>query len=439
MPGSLFALNGAPLVIAAERTVLLSSEPPGATLDGQFLSRVIHVEARGRLELRHIHLMSGRAFQAISQKHGGGGIRTGDEAVLTLTNVRITDCAAISGNEPNFGGAILLSRNSTSIFRQVAFVRCFSSADYFTGGSAGAVMLQWSSVDMIGVSFISCFSIGLDGAGRGQGVVTFGGGEYRLTDVSWSNCSAGQQGGGCQIQQGAEVSMIGVSFSGCNAGSYGGAVAMTSGNDAGLFRVTIRDSIFSDCHANAVSAQGGACFVDTTGELRLSSTVVRRCSAKLGGGVSSVGLVIFMNGTRFIDCSASGGGNSLHISSGVATYVLPAPPAYWVPAQLCEVYRESCAAAGAGPDCLARESTCKQIAMQNVPGCQPVTINQPCDWVSLPWLIGLLVQTLPHGEVDDDFPMPCAAGLQGSKEPGFQASASCAGPCQVSVQPVRAL
>ena len=85
---------------------------------------------------------------------------------------------------------------------------------------------------------------------------------------------------------------------------------------------------------------------------------------------------------------ASTEGANLYLDAGsTTTYVLPAPPGYWVPATKCEVWREAC---GKGDsqgdvDCRAAAESCKENPDDNVNSCspygtcKPATFNQPCD------------------------------------------------------------
>ena len=46
-----------------------------------------------------------------------------------------------------------------------------------------------------------------------------------------------------------------------------------------------------------------------------------------------------------------------------------------------------------------------------------------------PELLGELVEALPIGSIDGDYPRPCAAGLLGSNVSSLQVSSVCAGLC----------
>ena len=87
-------------------------------------------------------------------------------------------------------------------------------------------------------------------------------------------------------------------------------------------------------------------------------------------------------------------GASMYLCAGSTTYVLPAPPGYWVPAIFCDV-------------------------------------TQPCNWRENPGLLGKTVYALPLGSHDLDYPFACGAGLLGGNGSlaDEQTSAKCAGLC----------
>ena len=135
-------------------------------------------------------------------------------------------------------------------------------------------------------------------------------------------------------------------------------------------------------------------------------------------------------------------GSNLYLGAGsTTTYVLPAPPGYWVPATKCEIWREACPSGGTqGRFCRAAAASCKINLVDNVnncnvtsssSSCQPTTFNQPCDWQNSPALLGETVYVLPLGPHDLDYPFVCAAGVLGSNGSltSQQTSAICAGLC----------
>ena len=95
------------------------------------------------------------------------------------------------------------------------------------------------------------------------------------------------------------------------------------------------------------------------------------------------------------DTESTKHGANMYLGAGsTTTYVLPAPPGYWVPAIICDR-------------------------------------TQPCAWRENPGLLGKRVYTLPLGSHDLDYPFACGIGLLGGNGSlaGEQTSATCAGFC----------
>ena len=170
-------------------------------------------------------------------------------------------------------------------------------------------------------------------------------------------------------------------------------------------------------------------------------TTPARCSFWQGGGVFVSGTALTMTTSRLMANRATEEGANLYLDAGsTTTYVLPAPPGYWVPATKCEVWREACPSSGSGaPQCQAAAESCKGNRHDSVDSCkvasssscQPTTFNQPCDWQNNPTLLGKTVYVLPLGPHDLDYPFACAAGVLGGNGTltSQQTSAACAGLC----------
>ena len=137
-------------------------------------------------------------------------------------------------------------------------------------------------------------------------------------------------------------------------------------------------------------------------------------------------------------------GANLYLGAGSTTsYVLPAPPGYWVPAIKCEVWRQACKRTKPGTDeeydaCNEAEEGCKMNPTDNINNynvtssfCPSTTFNQPCDWQNNPALLGKTVYVLPLGSHDQDYPFSCAAGILGGdgSRSSEQTNATCAGLC----------
>ena len=52
-----------------------------------------------------------------------------------------------------------------------------------------------------------------------------------------------------------------------------------------------------------------------------------------------------------------------------------------------------------------------------------------CDWRAAPTLLGQMLQILPQGATEEDYPFACTAGLLGSSSASDQASFMCGGLC----------
>ena len=83
---TLFDLGGASLVVPAGSNVTLSGEGRGATLDGEWLSRIF--EVHGNLTLSQLHLTRGRSPPGVVASMSGGGAI----AVAAGGSLRLLDC-----------------------------------------------------------------------------------------------------------------------------------------------------------------------------------------------------------------------------------------------------------------------------------------------------------------------------------------------------------
>eukprot|EP00964_Phaeocystis_antarctica_P009335 scaffold5059_cov72-Phaeocystis_antarctica.AAC.4 len=155
-----------------------------------------------------------------------------------------------------------------------------------------------------------------------------------------------------------------------------------------------------------------------------------------GGGVHVTGTLTMATSTLMANRAINKEGANLYLGAGsTTTYVLPAPPGYWVPATRCEVWREACDRGDSA--CQAAAASCKANSTDNVDNCSPsgscapTTFNQPCDWQNNPALLGKTVYVLPLGSHDLDYPFACAAGVLGGSGSltSQQTSATCARFC----------
>ena len=161
-----------------------------------------------------------------------------------------------------------------------------------------------------------------------------------------------------------------------------------------------------------------------------------------GGGVCVRGGTLTMATSKLEDNRATAEATNLYLDAGsTTTYVLPAPPGFWVPATKCEVWREACGQGRSPAEvaCRAAAESCKGNLTDNVDSrknvtsgsCQPTTFNQPCDWRNNPALLGETVYVLPLRSHDQNYPFACAAGVLGGNisDTSQQTSAACAGLC----------
>ena len=208
----------------------------------------------------------------------------------------------------------------------------------------------------------------------------------------------------------------------------GGCIAVTQG------RLNLVASYISQCKASSVTgrAQGGGAF------LALSAIVVMSNASSLSSNTVTNPITQDTIGKKF-------GGNLL-ISGAIAVYMLPAPGGRWIAGSLCQVNRKACERSEADlnkyvdDNCKYTEEQCGLLAQStgSVPcthsgcsvsnfTCKATLAFQACDWYALPELVGEVVEMLPQGGLDLDYPYICSAGIIGSSDPEYQRTALCAG------------
>ena len=123
-----------------------------------------------------------------------------------------------------------------------------------------------------------------------------------------------------------------------------------------------------------------------------------------GGAIYNGGVLTMTN--CLLESNIASTGASIYSATGSsAVYVLPAPPAHWVPARECKVYREACPTDASHPNyatCPSTQAACAEDTNETASGCQPVTFYQPCDWSTFPEFVGKTIYSLPQGAYDDD-------------------------------------
>ena len=126
-----------------------------------------------------------------------------------------------------------------------------------------------------------------------------------------------------------------------------------------------------------------------------------------------------MTTSQLEDNRAAEGANLYLDAGSTTTYVLPAPPGYWVPATKCEVWREACDEYD--DTCKAAAERCKGNFTDNVNSCnkvtsgycKPTTFNQPCDWRNNPDLLGKTVYRNAPGQTFEHHMKYCPTTMPG--------------------------
>jgi hypothetical protein len=152
-----------------------------------------------------------------------------------------------------------------------------------------------------------------------------------------------------------------------------------------------------------------------------------------GGAIYNVARMVMTTCKLTANTAPQGASLSLHDGSST-TYVLPAPPGYWLSATTCEVWRKACvtAACNNARDECAMNPTDNAVCGEDTGSvCQPILSIQPCDWQANPALLGSTAFVLPLGARNDDLPYACAPGVLGGNGSlvSEQTSAICAGLC----------
>ncbi len=248
------------------------------TIDGNYLHRLVDVNAGVTAELRGMTLTRGR--DTVDQ--GEGGIV--NSGTLSLTDVQVTDCQGLPS-----GGAPVLNWGTMTL------TRCsFTGNDAVHGPGAlsnggGGTLTVTDSV--------------FDGNSSDTGLISQGGaignfGTATITGTTISNNSAQDEGGG--IYNTGALNIWGSIISDNASGSDGGGVY-----DEGTGSLTIAGSTISG--NNAASDGGG---IAARGDLRVvSSALFQNLAGGFGGGVdANGGSVMFINSTFGDNHAEIGGG-----------------------------------------------------------------------------------------------------------------------------------
>ena len=283
---------------------------------------------------------------------------------------------------------------------------------------------------------------------NGGVVCVFGSAVATLTSVAIDDTATTSdytlKGGVFYIYSGAIATLRSVAVEGIAAlsSSYlnGGVLFNNGGGIATLDRCTIANATAISSTMNVL----GGC-LGSFGILQLVATNITGCHAiaaspgrvaESGGAHIGSGQLIMSQGTSFDGCVADIG-STLSTLGGTAVYMLPAPPGRWVAAAKCKVYREACDTTTpsnnfGGSACPSVRAACSALTTTNATvdsvGCEPLLFSQPCDWSSMPQLLGNDVHALPQAPINVDYPYRCAAGLLGSNSTEGQSTALCGGP-----------
>ena len=312
--------------------------------------------------------------------------------------------------------------------------RCF-----FAETQSGGAVLNYGTTTMSRCRLYGNAALWVDGGGGA--VANFG--SLVMDSCEVHDNSAAPQGGGVYNDGDLQIRSTRLTR---NRAQQGG----------GLFNSGTSRVIHSWLDANFGLHGGGAYNSGLELELEGTSLASNTAALQAAGLMVDAGVTFLRNGTLIARnlCQADGcKSHSFDSSGGVTSYLLPAPPGRWVSGLDCRVYRGSSdcqryrsvsTAYHAGctdqfcrytqSQCLVHSTACGLVpnVSASVPplgACQTAVFVQPCDWQTLPGLVGRTLQTLPQVPLAVDYPFACAPGLVGGVAAADQASSTCAGAC----------
>ena len=450
IPGGVFSVSGGAIMTLTNVTI----EGAAVTVssEGSMYGGVFRVYGAGTAVTLTNVAIEGTSVTASSSAWVHGGVfSVGGGSIVALTNVAIEGTTATSSSSSALlGGVFRVASGSTSTLANVTIDGVTTtSSDALLGGVVrvdGSATVELANVTIKGVTVTSSSSSLYGGV---LYVSTTGAATLANVTIEGVTATASYAlRGGVFNFNSATATLSNVSIEGTIAtstsSSYslgGGVLYVSSSATATLERCTV-------ANASAASTSGnveGGCFF-SLGNLELLDTTATGChaiaaspgqTAEGGGAYIGSGQLIMSQGTSFDDCVADAG-SSYSIRGGTAVYMLPAPPGRWVAAARCQVYREACDATNpnnnlGGNSCPSIKDACSQLTAANATvggiSCETLLFSQPCDWGSMPQLLGEEVHALPHAAVDDDYPYRCAVGLLGSNETEYQTMSNCGGSC----------
>ena len=442
-------------VLHIEKDVVLRALNPGrAVIDGERVRRILNIDRAASVALIGLHLTRGFAISATALSVGSG-------SRVTAVNCTVSHMSASSSSGDVAGGVMFLYPNAIAILTGCTITNCAATSSppwgWYVNG--GMIFLLFNAT----VTLVDCTIARFDAAAQGD---VNGGVMYldvdatatlistSITDSTATSRDGTVFGGVLYFHTntvarltGCRVSRItaGSNTSGASSGDVLGGIMRLNTNAS----VTLTDSVLTDVSATAIAgrlARGGCIYATNAASIWLVGTLLQRCSAisAEGAGGAGEGGAAFLGSAARLELShrtallgnrASTAGSTLLITSASAVAVLPAPTGRWIAGSHCIVRRRACprdkhyelreAACGAA------EEACTRLPAANASfdgtPCQPLEVFQHCDWFTYPHLVNQVIEALPQGRLDVDYPRSCSAGLIGSDDPGFQSTSLCAG------------
>ncbi len=206
----------------------------------------------------------------------------------------VTNCRFVDCTAIGDGGGAFLDSATNGRFSDLVFTRCIAG-----GNGGGLAVGDFDDSDRL--AFTDCRS-----GGNGGGLDIDDDGED-LLNCTFTRCTAGGDGGGVNSEDDLD-NIVGCTFVDCAAAGNGGAASSDDDVD------NVFDSTFTRCSAGG---DGGAIFVDANfGEMNDVSFV--DCEATGDGGALSIGEDSeFWTSITFTDCRAGGDGGAVFAEDGI--------------------------------------------------------------------------------------------------------------------------
>jgi hypothetical protein len=362
----------------------------------------------------------------------GGVVFLESHAAATLTHCIITD-AIVTSNQlgsvsDTRGGVVFVADNAIATLSGCTIAR--ASVVAASGLAHGGVMSigERARGTLFNCTIVDAAATSTSGSAQG-GVVGLG----QAAAVTIDGCNISRavarstfgnvDGGVLHVGASATATLVGsiitntVAIS--TAGSARGGMMQLSDNaNASLTRCQL-----TNVSATARHDALGGCLMLHNAFALVVATQLQRCAAQSemrygeGGAahVSSASRLIMSSGVLLRDNVASSSGNTIKLIAASAAYVLPAPPGRWISGSECYVRRAACSGAS--------RTLCESVqhACSMNPDAQPIVSTrvgnvtctpkladqfQRCDY-GIAQLLGQIIETLPEGAMDDDYPYAC--------------------------------